>query len=92
MRTCSYETESGTCSQSAFETAELERARLFADEPQMMLCHYHTARYLELLQSPASYLTGEEMDATESGRSHGDGRRLDQYVVESRKSTHRARY
>lgn len=47
-------------------------------------CYYHRKLVAGSIESPSQYLTLEEIGATMGGRPHGDGRRLDQYVIDQR--------
>lgn len=84
MRTCTHPTESGECTQTVYDSPELRQVRYIIDSP-VDVCFYHQRVVLGRLQQPASYLSLEELDATMGGRPHGDGRRLDQYVLEARR-------
>lgn len=90
---CGYETEDmmgyrkGDCLLTQlFESDDLRRARELLGQPSLVLCYYHTKVVLEQAEKPSVYLSHEEMDATVNGRRHGDGRRLDQYVIEDARS------
>jgi hypothetical protein len=46
------------------------------------LCYYHDKCAADLLSPVDTYLTPTEIKAMLNGRSHGDGRRLDHYVLD----------
>ena len=68
---CDYITETGRCQQPA--------ARKGAGT---QLCSYHEKVKQGLLQPAAEVLSDVEIKTIMGGRFHGDGRRLDHYVID----------
>lgn len=89
MRTCTHRTETGQCTQQVFDSDELTLVRDLLKAPGVDLCFYHVRLFLERTERPTDFMSQEELDATMGGRPHGDGRRLDQYVLEPRTVTPR---
>lgn len=52
-------------------------------EGRPLVCYYHQKILDGLLQPAADVLAPLELEATMEGRLHGDGRRLDAYVLET---------
>lgn len=46
------------------------------------LCSYHQKLEDGLIERADEYLSARELEATLYGRAHGDGRRLDHYIID----------
>ena len=83
---CTHPTElSSQCGQTVYPSPELRRVQALIGSP-VQVCFYHQRLIMERLDRADSYLSEEELRATmgelsaAGGRTHGDGRRLDQYI------------
>lgn len=76
----------GQCQQPAWADSPEGRCRsheAWALKPGATIDNsYHEKIVKGLLQPTWSYLSESEMEATVNGRYRGDGRRLDQYIVD----------